>query len=185
MRRVCRLALVLTLVAAALSAACGYALAGRGNALPTHIQLIGVPDFINHTPQPDWDRTLTDAVRKEFQTKGKYRVQPTSDGVDGALSCTISNIYAQPTAFTPDRQPSSYAIVVTASVEFKDLKDNDKVLWANPSFRVSDDYQVTTAGTATIDAAAATALFSQNVQARERLAQKFAKEVVTSIFEAF
>ena len=111
-------------------------------------------------------------------------MQPTADGVDGALSCTISNIYAQPTAFTADRQPSSYAIVVTASVEFKDLKDNDKVLWANPSFRVSDDYQVT-AGTATIDAAAATALFSQNLQARERLAQKFAKEVVTSIFEAF
>lgn len=184
MNRVRLIALALTVVAAAAAASCGYALAGRGNALPTHIQLIGVPDFINHTPQPDWDRTLTDAVRKEFQTKGKYRVQPTSDGVDGALSCTISNIYAQPTAFTTDRQPSSYAIVVTASVEFKDLKDNDKILWANPSFRVSDEYQVT-AGTGTIDAAAATALFSQNIQARERLAQKFAKEVVTSIFEAF
>lgn len=182
MHRTPLFALVLLVVAC--STSCGYALAGRGNALPTHIQTIGVPDFINHTSQPDWDRVLTDAVRKEFQTKGKYRVQPSSDGVDGALSCTISNIYAQATAFTPDRQPSSYAIVVTATVEFKDLKDNDKVLWANPSFRVSDDYQVT-AGTGVIDAQAATALFSQNVQARERLAQKFAKEVVTSIFEAF
>jgi len=49
-------------------------------------------------------------------------------------------------------------------------------------FRVTDDYQLAAGRvTGTVDAAE----FSQNAQAVERLAKKFAKDIVTSIFEAF
>lgn len=167
-------------VVAVSAAGCGYALAGRGNALPDHIQTIGVPPFVNQSPEPDIDLVLTEYVRAEFQGKGRYLVQPTGTGVDGLLTATIVNVLLQPTAFTADRQPSSYAIVVVANVEFKDLLDNDRVIWANPSFRVTDEYQVTSSGP--IDT---TAIFGQNAQARERVARKFARDVVTSIFEAF
>jgi hypothetical protein len=48
----------------ALSASgCGYALAGRGNTLPSHIRRIGVPMFENHSNTPDLDRILTEAPR--------------------------------------------------------------------------------------------------------------------------
>jgi hypothetical protein len=163
------------------ASSCGYALAGRGNALPDTIKVIGVPQFVNHSTQPEIDRILTEAVREEFQSKGRYTVQPDNINVDGLLTVTVTNVMLQPTGFTQDPVPlpSSYAIVLTASVEFKNLRDNGNVLWSNPSFIVTDEYSV--AGAA-LDV---TALFSQNANARERLARKFARDVVTSIFEAF
>jgi hypothetical protein len=159
---------------------CGYALAGRGNALPTYIQTIGVPQFANQSTEPDIDLVLTDKVREEFQGKGQYLVRPDESDVDGLFTATIVSVQLQPTGFTADRQPSSYVIVVVANVEFTDVIDDGRVIWANPSFRVTDEYQVASGGP--LDP---TAIFAQNTQARDRVAMKFAREVVASIFEAF
>jgi hypothetical protein len=166
------------------AASCGYALAGRGNALPADIKIIGVPQFQNQSPSPaipEIDRILTEAVRTEFQSKGRYVVKPDDIGAHGVLTGTVISVALQPTAYTADRQASSYAIVVTASVEFKNTLDNNATLWSNPSFRVTDEYQATSSAEITD----LTALFSQNQQAQERLAKKFARDIVTSIFEAF
>lgn len=171
--------LVVLSLALLMSVSCGYALAGRGNTLPASIKIIGVPQFINRSVAPDVDRILSDAVREEFQTKGKYQVRPDDSGVDAVLIGTITDARITPTTFV-NGQPSAYAINVVANVEFKHVTDDNKVLWANPSFRVSDDYQLT-AGTVVDNAA----LSSLNSQSLERIAKKFAKEVVTSIFEAF
>jgi len=173
----------LLLASATLSGSgCGYALAGRGNALPTSIAVIGVPQIVNHSSVGEADRVITAAVREEFQTKGKYQVRPDAANVDGLLTATINSVTLQPTAFSDDRRPTAFAVVVLASVEFKHVTDENKVLWANPSFRVTDDYQLASGNTGNVDPSA---LFSQNTQALERLAKKFAREVVTSIFEAF
>jgi hypothetical protein len=168
-------------LAALVAASCGYALAGRGNALPDTIKIIGVPQFANQSTTPDIDRVLTESVRAEFQSKGRYQVQPDAAGAHGVLTATVTNVALQPTGFTQERLPSSYAIVVTANVEFKNALDNNTVLWSNPSFRVTDEYQVT--GSAALTDV--TALFGQNANAQERLAKKFARDIVTSIFEAF
>ncbi|MCC7008339.1 MAG: hypothetical protein IT184_05950 [Acidobacteria bacterium] len=170
------------MVAAVVSAACGYALAGRGNALPASITTIGVPPFVNHSSIGDVDRVVATAVREEFQTKGRYQVRPDAAGVDGLLTATISSVTLQPTAFSDDRRPTAFAVVVLANVEFKHVTDDNRVLWANPVFRVTDDYQLASGSSGDVDPSA---LFSQNTQALDRLARKFAREVVTSIFEAF
>ena len=82
-------------------------------------------------------------MRAEFQSKGKYRVQPDDAGVDGAADrhghqrrASADGLHARATAV------ARIAIVVTASVEFKDMRDSEKVLWSNPSFRVREEYQV-------------------------------------------
>jgi hypothetical protein len=175
--RVARL-LLLVLASVALQS-CGYALVGRGNALPTYIQSIGVPQLINHSTTPEIDQAMTEAVRVELQGKGRYRVQPDGSGVDAVLTGTVTGVTLQPIAFNENRQVTSYAIVVLASVEFRDLKEN-RVLWVNDSFRITDEYPVNT------DAAPdPVSLFTQDANARERVARRFAREVVTSIFEAF
>jgi hypothetical protein len=169
-------------VASALGAvSCGYALAGRGNALPASITIVGVPHFVNQSSTPDIDQALTQAVRQEFQSKGKYRVQSDDQGVHGLLTATITNVDLRPTAFTEDRLPSAYAIVVTANVEFKHVTENNEIIWANPAFRAAEEYQITADATLTD----VTAFLSQNSNAQDRLAKKFARDVVTSIFEAF
>jgi hypothetical protein len=163
------------------SSSCGYALAGRGNALPADIVIIGVPNFVNHSSEPEIEQVLGNAVRAEFQSKGKYRVTPDESGVDGLLTATVTQVELRPTAYTPERLPSAFALVVTANVEFKNMRDSESVLWSNPSFRVADEYQVTTDNNLTD----VTAFFTQNPNAKERLAKRFARDVVTAIFEAF
>jgi hypothetical protein len=83
--------------------------------------------------------------------------------------------------FTAANQASSYTLTITTSVEFKDLID-DKVLWTNPAFRSSEEYQAPAAAGGPVDL---NTVITQSPNAQIRLAKKFAREVVSSIFEAF
>ncbi len=170
----------LWLGAGVMASGCGYALAGRGNSLPATIVSIGVPQFFNQSTTADIDRVLTDAVRAEFQTKGKYRILPDATGVDGLLVGRVLNVVLQPSAFTSQNQVSRQLIIVSASIEFTEVLES-RVIWANPSFQARDEFDVTTGVSATDPSA----LFAQDASALERLGRNFARSVVTSIFEAF
>lgn len=168
------------IVFAMIASACGYALAGRGNTLPDHIRRIGVPTFDNQSTTPDLDRVLTEAVRRELQSKGRFLVVSESTGVDAVLSGTVRPVAMTVAALTDARQVSHYLITLQASVEFKDTRDN-KVFWSNPNLRVSDEYEVT--GNLAINDPSA--LFSQDANALDRMARAFARTLVASILEAF
>src|SRR5688572_17568277 len=94
--------MALVMLLAAQASGCGYALAGRGNALPDTIRVIGVPDFQNRSQYPDIDRYLTESVREEFQARGRYRILPQGDGVDGVFVGTLVSVEFRPATFTAD-----------------------------------------------------------------------------------
>ena len=166
---------------ALVSVSCGYSLAGRGQFLPEYIRAVGVPPCINQGSSIfNLDNILTDRLQKEFASHGHYRVQPATTGVDAVLTCAIKSTSFSPTSFSNNQQASRYAFVITAAIEFKDLK-TDKVLWANPTLQVSEEYDVTT-GTQANDQ---NAFFGQDQNALQRMAQTFARTVVTSVLEAF
>lgn len=164
-----------------LSSGCGYALAGRGSFLPEYIRIVGVPAFENKTAVFDIDRVLTDAVRSEFAGRGRYTVQPDVTNVDAVLTGVITGVQLDATAFTTGSQASRIALIVTASFEFRDLRDN-KVLWSSAAVRYREEYDVSTGAATGGDVAA---FFGQNANAMQRLAQNFSKSVVTQIMEAF
>lgn len=163
------------------AAGCGYALAGRGNALPSHIQVIGVPDFINATPSPELDQVVSDAVRQEFQSRGRFRVLPEAATADGVLTGTIVRLDLVPGALNQSLQASRYVVTMVVSVEFKDATNNNAVLWANPNMSFREEYELPPEASATDP----TLFFRQDANALTRLSQNFAKTVVTSILEAF
>jgi hypothetical protein len=179
MFRTCAFCLVPFALAGVFVSACGYALSGRGAFLPDYIKTIGVPQCVNQTSVPDLDRILTEQVRTEFASHGRYKASPESTGVDALVTCTIKTSTLTPSAFT-DNIASRYAVVITAGIEFKDIK-TDKVLWANPSVQVREEYPVTTA----LTAGDPSAFFGQDQNALQRLAQDFARSIVSSILEAF
>jgi hypothetical protein len=174
-----RLAVSVVAICAVLaSAACGYSLAGRGAFLPAHIRVIGVPLFTNATSVFDVERRVTERVRSELIGRGKYKVETAAQGVDAVLSGEISSISIAPSAFNEQRQATRYALVLTAKIEFRDLKDN-KVLWSNPSMQFREEYEIS--GTVTDP----NAFFGQDVNALDRLAAEFARTLVSAILEAF
>jgi hypothetical protein len=159
---------------------CGYSLAGRGSFLPATIRIVGVPMFVNNTSVYDVEKRITERVVSEFIGRGKYKVEPTTTGVDAILLGEISSITLAPSAFNEERLASRYVLTVTARIEFKDVKA-DKVLWSNPALQFREEFDVTSSTTATDPSA----FFGQNVNALDRIATEFARTVVSAILEAF
>ncbi len=158
---------------------CGYALAGRGNALPSSIKRIGVPTFTNQSHTPDLEQIITEAVRQELRSRGRYVVVPDATGVDAVLSGVVTALRTDVASFTEARQASRYLVTLAASVEFREQPANT-VFWSNPSFRLSEEYDVPSGSGATDP----TQLFQADRQALERLARTFARSLITSILEA-
>jgi outer membrane lipopolysaccharide assembly protein LptE/RlpB len=179
MRRRTALLLLLSL-AAGIESSCGYALAGRGSFLPSYIQIIGIPQFLNTTPYYEVEQVFTQNVRTEFINRGKYKVLPDTTGVDATLTGQILNLTITPASFTDQQQASRYNITVTAKIEFRDLKTN-KVIWSNSQWVFRDVYEASAA----VDALDPNAFFGQEVNALDRVGGEFAKAVVSAILEAF
>ena len=171
---------ILIAVLAAVHSGCGYSLAGRGSFLPAYIKRIGVPQFINNTAVFDLDRQVTERVRSEFIGRGKWTIVADASGVDGLVTGTITSVYLTPVAFnTAQTQATRYALTISASVEFKDMRTN-KVLWTNPSMQYREEFAPNST-----NALDTTTFLGQDVNARERMANEFARALVSAILEAF
>ena len=170
-------------VAAALAASsggCGYSLAGRGSFLPATIRVIGVPEFANQTTYVEVERRFTERVRSEFIGRGRYQVLAQESGADAVLRGTITGLSIVPANFNDNQQATRYIIVINTKIEFVDVKAG-KTLWENPSMVFREEYDLppdTQAGNPS-------AFFGQGSNALERVANDFARTVVSSILEAF
>jgi hypothetical protein len=171
---------LLPAIAGAASASCGYSLAGRGSFLPAYIQTIGIPQFVNTTPVYELEQAFTERVRTEFINRGKYKVLPEATGVDALLAGEILTIQITPASFTDQQQASRYTFIITAKIEFRDLKTNT-VLWDNPQWVFREEYEATSA----TDALDVNAFLGQETGALTRISEEFAKSVVSAILEAF
>ncbi|HEX7087404.1 MAG TPA: LptE family protein [Vicinamibacterales bacterium] len=174
------LARALAAAAAGAAAGCGYSLAGRGSFLPAHIRVIGIPPFTNTTAFYEVGQVFTERVRTEFISRGKYKVQPDTVGVDAVLNGEILSLQIAPSSFSEDQQASRYVITVIAKIQFRDVTAN-RVIWENPRWAFREEYDAAAA----VDALDPNAFFGQDATALDRVGTEFAKSVVSAILEAF
>lgn len=172
-------AIAAALIAVLLESGCGYTLSGRGAFLPTYIHRIGIPLFVNSSSVFDLDRIVTEKVRSEFIGRGKYTITPDATGVDALLTGTITGVYLTPVSFNSAQQATRYALIMSATVEFKDMQAN-KVLWNNPSMQYREEFALNPT-----NALDTTTFLGQNQNAEQRMANEFARSLVSAILEAF
>jgi hypothetical protein len=175
-----RLLPLVVAAAAGSLAGCGYSLAGRGSFLPADLRTIGVPTFVNRTTVFNLETLLTQKVRAEFIGRGKYQILPQNTGVDALLNGEVTAVSIQPASFNVNQLASRYAIVMTARIELRDLREN-KTLWENPSVMFRQEHEATS-GRGVTDPVA---FFQQDTNALDRMASEFARTIVSSILEAF
>lgn len=160
--------------------ACGYALSGRGSSVPTTIKTVGVPLFENATPVFDLEQTLTEKVRLELISRGKFKVMPDATTTDAVLKGQITNVTISPTAYNANQLATRYAFTMVVKVEFRDIKTN-RILYENAALNFREEYEVTTGA----NLVSVTDFLGQNGDAKERMVNDFARTVVASILEAF
>ncbi|HSF15338.1 MAG TPA: LptE family protein [Vicinamibacteria bacterium] len=161
---------------------CGYSLAGRGNYLPDYISVIAVPTFANNTDRVAVEELFTRKVVEEFNSRGRYRIQGDVEGADAVMEGTVLSLTAVPSVLEggdpedpQSNQASTYTVVVRAQVAFRDLVE-DKVIWSSGGFQFRDDFEI---------GENPDEFFDQEGLTLERLAEEFAKSLVSSILEAF
>ncbi len=161
---------------------CGYSLAGKGNFLPEYIATIAIPTFANRSDKVSVEEVFTRKVVEEFTARGRYKIQAEEAGADAVLSGTVVSFLTAPTVLEggsiddpESSQASTYTVIVRAQVEFKDIVKDD-VIWSNNNFQFRDDYEI---------GENPEEFFDQEGLTLQRLAEEFAKSLVSSILEAF
>lgn len=155
---------------------CGYKTGGHAASLPDSVHTIAVPAFINQTHTYRVEQVLTASVVREFVSRTHYRIlnQESSDA-DATLRGTVVSTQFTPVAYdSVTGRAASAIIVVNMKVSLVDR--HGKVLFENPNYSFHDQYQVSRE---------LTSFFEEESPAVDRLAQDFARTLVSNILEAF
>ena len=169
------LVVVLLAIAGVLFGGCGYHLVGRSSTLPTGIQSVGIPTFVNRTNRPELEQRITEHVIDEFTTRGRVRIVPSEERAQAVLRGEILSYTVTPVVISEQGRATRYEIMITAHVTLSETT-TDRVLWEDDHFLFKQQYDVSTNPNAFID---------QEVVAIDDVATDFSRSVVTSILEGF
>jgi len=162
------------LALAILSSGCGYQVHSSIGSLPSGIQSLGIPTFVNRTPQYKVEQRLTSAVLREFSARTRVPVNSNSSGVDAVLRGEIRSVNSSPVTFSTDSTgtfASSFLVTVQIGVKLVRVSDS-KVLWENADFLFRERYVLN---------GKVTDFFSEEGPALDRLAQDFAASLATTV----
>lgn len=164
------------LAAMAALAGCGYHVGGRADLLPSTLHTIAIPAFGNASPRYRLTAQLPAAITREFLTRTRYRVVTDLNQADAVLYGTVKNYFSFPTLFD---QRTGRASGVQVHV-FLDLKLVERatgaVLFERQNYEFRGRYEIATDQTQ---------YFDESATALERLSGEVARQVVSSILEAF
>lgn len=159
-----------------LCAGCGYHTAGHVVTLPDNVKTIAVPAFKNETATYRIEQMLTASVVREFTTRTHYRILNDATGeADATLRGTVLSTATSPLAYdTSSGRAASVLVVVSMRVTLSDR--NGKVLFQNPAYLFREQYEVSQD---------LNSFFQEDSPASRRLAQDFARTLVSNILEGF
>jgi outer membrane lipopolysaccharide assembly protein LptE/RlpB len=163
------------IVVTALLSGCGYTLVGRGSTLPAGLKVIRFETLANETSRVGVEQRVSREVARELATRGRFEVRADSRGADAELSGAVTQFDLYPVAFDDAGRAKEYQVAVTARVALKTLPD-EKVLWENPAYTFRENY--------TLPASAASYADREN-EAIDRVAERFAASLVSSVLEGF
>lgn len=167
---------VILALAAPLAGACGYRVGGKADLLPKTIHTIAIPAFGNITTRYKLSERLPAAIGREFLNRTRYQVVYDPGQGDAILTGAVSNYLSATTIFD---QASGRAAGIQVSV-FLNIKltnrANGDVLYERSNFEVRQRYEVSIEQQA---------YFDESEVAMERLSREVARQVVSTILEAF
>jgi TolB-like protein len=169
-----RLAPALALVAA-LTAGCGYHLAGTGTFLPKNIKTIAVAPFENKTARPEIEVRTTEAVARELSRHGGYKIVTDKTKADAYLEGTVTDFRTTPVQFNAEGRATRLETAVVLRASLRDLASGE-ILWSQANLLFRDQYDVQQQEAN---------YFDLETTALDALARGAAEALVASITEGF
>jgi hypothetical protein len=157
-----------------LMAACGYQLRGKGSFWPPQMKKICVPVFENSSGRFELDIKLTKSIVNELVSRVRVEIVPERAQAEGLLSGEVLSFNVQPIAFSSLGAATKFKITITTSIVFADLI-NQKILFSDDNFIYTGEYDVPEG----MD------FETMESQAIDRIAEKFARQLVVNLLEGF
>jgi len=155
--------------------ACGYSLVGRTSTLPPSIKIIHFQTLANQTARVGVEQRLSREIARELASRGRFSVRPDSAGADADLTGAVTAFALFPVAFDEAGRAHEYQVRITAQVSLKTLPEG-KVLWENPAYTFQENYTFATTAVSYVD---------RENEAIDRVAERFAETLVSSLLEGF
>jgi len=169
-------AVALSVAAASLTTArCGYNLVGRTSTLPPSIRVIHFQTLANQTPRIGVEQRLSREIARELASRGRFSVRPEAAGADADLAGAVTGFSLFPVAFDEAGRAREYQVRITAQVSLKTLPEG-KTLWENPAYTFQENYAFSTSAASYVD---------RENEAIDRVAERFAASLVSSLLEGF
>lgn len=157
------------------AAGCGYSLVGRGSTLPATVRAIRFQTLANETSRVAVEQRVSREIARELATRGRFEVRADSRDADAELYGAITQFDLYPVAFDEQGRAREYQVAVTARVTFRTLPD-EKVLWENTAYTFRDNYSLPLGAASYAD---------RENEAIDRVAERFAASLVSSVLEGF
>ena len=170
-----RLAAAALAAAALFGSGCGYSLVGHGSTLPPTVRVIRFRTLANETSRVGVEQRVSREVARELATRGRFEVSADTGHADAELAGAVTQFDLYPVAFDEQGRAKEYQVAVTARVTLKELPD-EKMLWENPAYTFRESY--------TLPGSAASYADREN-EAIDRVAERFAASLVSSLLEGF
>ena len=171
-----RFGLSLALLAALALCGCGYHVGGKAELLPASIRTIAIPAFGNVTARYKLSEMLPSAIAREFISRTRYRIVANPDESDAILVGFVSNVLASPTILDPKTsRAAGVQVMVYLNIKLVE-RSSGKVLYQRQGLEVRQRYEVATSQEQ---------YFDESTAALARLSEETARQVVSSILEAF
>lgn len=195
-----RLGFFLGAAALLIAAGCGYRFAGESSFLPKDIRTIYVEPFVNKTRDVGLEGELASGLRSEIYRRGRLQVVDQAEQADAILTGLIRSLDSSVISVNRHDEVLQYESVLIIDVTLRRREPNE-VLWRGPGIRLTESHAgsraavVTTSsefrsgGTLnTSDVRRLTDIQlteGQNREARDRLMERFARELHQRLMEMF
>jgi hypothetical protein len=144
--------------------------------LPSGINTIAVPIFVNKTQSYRAEEVLTQAVVREFTSRSAYKIVNQDNGTaDAVLRGIVTIVNTYPLTYDSQTGRQSSAIV-QINMSMKLVDKHGRTLFDNPNYMFREQYQVSRE---------VTSFFDESPPAVDRLSRDFARTLVAEILEGF
>jgi len=177
-------ALAVTLAGLALGGCLGYRI---GPAKPHYLQdvhSIAVPVFDNKTLIPRVETLVTDAVVKQFQQDGTYKITDAGKA-DATLKCEIARISRSPARSVVGNVLATSEFNLSMHVKYKLLGPDNKPLGPSGEVVGTTSFFVSTSSTTASHQQVLGDVTSDERQALPLAAEELAKRLVTQLSEGW
>ncbi len=178
---------------------CGYQFAGRGEGFPKDVKTVFVETLLNRSREVGIESELGSALRSELRQRGQLQIVDNLERADAVLSGVVRSFDSRVVAVNREDEVLQFETVLVIDMNLR-RRSPDELLWRTQGARLSELHSGSRGAVVTSSSGFKSGTLNPGdvrrltdiqltetlkQEARERLAERFARELHQRLMELF